>query len=227
MSQTRPDLAQPSRAGTARPAVARLRRALAGVSIGLFALALGAVPSPAGAQDATRVHTMVGANDDIAPPPVSGDALRLSLSEAIEIALEQNLDLVIQRYDRTQSALRVMQNQGIYDLFLSGGVSFSDSNSPNSNQLEGAAVVSQEDRSYRLGLSQLFATGGTGSFTISANRAGTNSTNAFINPQYTARDGISFVQPLLRNFGRLSTAARGSAKWSQGPAFCAVPSAGS
>lgn len=184
------------------------RRGAIVVAIAL-GVALATAPAPAGAQgsvgDRTRVHTMIGADDGIAPPPAGDDALELSLSQAVELALKKNLDLQIQRFDRTTSALAVEQNRGIYDLFASLSVSLSESNSPNSTQLEGAAVVSADSRSYSLGLSQLVPTGGTGGLQLSADRAGTNSTNAFINPQYSAVDGLRFSQPLLRGFGRLST----------------------
>jgi len=153
----------------------------------------------------TAVSTTVGTVGPAAAPVVADGQLRLSLDDAIEIALRQNLDLALQRYDRTINALVVPANQGLFDLRASATYGVSEDNQPNTTQLEGAAVVSTERSGFTLGLDQLTAWGGEASLSIDGSRFSTNSTNAFINPQYFAGDSLSFAQPLLRGFGELAT----------------------
>jgi len=153
----------------------------------------------------TAVSTTVGTVGPAAAPVVADGQLRLSLDDAIEIALRQNLDLALQRYDRTINALVVPANQGLFDLRASATYGVSEDNQPNTTQLEGVAVVSTERSGFTLGLDQLTAWGGEASLSIDGSRFSTNSTNAFINPQYFAGDSLSFAQPLLRGFGELAT----------------------
>lgn len=171
-------------------------------------LAFAATP-PAAAQTAPRdripVSTTVGAVRPAPPPVVAEGALRLSFDDAVEIALRQNLDIELQRYDRTASALGVQQSLGLFDLRAFANTSLSESSSPNSSGLEGAAVISSENRNWSLGLSQLTPWGGEISGQLTALRAATNSTNALINPQYSATQGYRFTQPLLAGFGAEST----------------------
>lgn len=141
-----------------------------------------------------------------APPPVVADGeLRLSLDDAVEIALRQNLDLSLQRYDRTVNALGVQQNLGLFDLRGFASAQLSDSSSPNTSGLEGAAVITGQSRSWSLGLAQLTPWGGELEGSLSASRSATNSTNALINPEYFASQSYRFTQPLLAGFGEEST----------------------
>lgn len=170
----------------------------------LAALALaGAAVVPASAQ--TRVPTTVGEGIAAPKPVVADGEMRLSLEDAVEIALRQNLDLSVQRFDRSESLFRVDQNRGIFDLrgVLSSSVSKRDS--PNTTQLEGAAVLSTDSRDLSLRLDQLTPIGGTASFGLFTDRTATNSTNALINPEFGASQSLQYSQPLLRGFGSEAT----------------------
>ena len=184
-----------------------MSRAAARCGAALFVLAAvapAAAQAPA-APERTAVSTVVGAAGTAPAPVVADGELRLPLDDAIEIALRQNLDLELQRYDRTTSALGVPANLGIFDLRTRLTLPLGKRDSPNTTQLEGAAVVSTESRSFTLGLAQLTAWGGEATLELDGSRFSTTSTNAFINPQYGGSDQFSFTQPLLRNFGAEST----------------------
>jgi outer membrane protein TolC len=174
----------------------------------LLAVALAAPAAaqlPGGTPGRTEVPTGVGVARPAPQPVVADGELRLSLDDAIEIALRQNLDLSLERYDRTASALFVRQNLGIFDLRSFANIVLTEDNQPNASGLEGAAVLATEARSFALGLDQLTAWGGEASLRLNSSRRSSNSTNALINPQYDAGDTISFTQPLLRSFGELAT----------------------
>ncbi len=174
----------------------------------LFAVALAAPAAaqlPGGTPERTEVPTGVGVTRPAPQPVVADGELRLSLEDAIEIALRQNLDLSLERYDRTTSALFVRQNQGIFDLRAFTNVVLAEDNQPNSTELEGAAVLATESRRFDIGLDQLTAWGGEANLRIDGSRLSSNSTNALIDPEFSAGDSISFSQPLLRGFGGEAT----------------------
>lgn len=174
----------------------------------LCAVALAAPAAaqlPGGTPGRTEVPTGVGAGRPAPAPVVADGELRLSLDDAIEIALRQNLDLALERYDRTTNALFVRQNLGIFDLRAFTSIALSEDNQPNATQLEGAAVLNTESRQFTLGLDQLTPWGGEASLRLNGSRVASNSTNALINPQYGGDESISFAQPLLRGFGALAT----------------------
>ena len=87
--------------------------------------------------------------------------LQLSLEQAIEIALERNLGLIVQRYNDAESTLNLAQTYGIYDLLATADVSTLSENSPSASSLDGAEVSTF--RSNRGGISasvRLLKTGG-------------------------------------------------------------------
>jgi outer membrane protein len=140
-----------------------------------------------------------------APPVVVKDnVVELSLEQVIELALAKNLGIVLQRYVRQQSALGVYQALGIYDLLGTADLSASDNQSATVSTIQ-ASRTKREDLS--LGLAQLFPTGGTLQLTVDNNRLENNLPPQFVtlNPSYGSTIGFSFVQPLLRNSGRLPT----------------------
>lgn len=178
------------------------RQPLAAAAVTAAVLILFSAP-PAAAQ--SSVPTTVGRSLEALSPVVADDALRISLDDAIEIALRQNLDINVQRFDRSQALYSVEQNRGIFDLrgFVSTTVAQSDQ--PNTTQLEGAAVLTTDNRRFDLGLDQLTAFGGEASLRMAGDRLASNSTNALINPEFGADASLTFAQPLLRGFGKLAT----------------------
>jgi len=132
---------------------------------------------------------------------IRDDALALSIEEAVEVALQRNLGLVIQRYTREQSALTVFGNRGIYDLQLRAGGTVRDTENATFSELEASQ---SEQQSVNMGLDQLTPQGGNVGLTFFNTRS---ETNAFqlVNPGFGSDLQLDFDQPLLRNFGRLVT----------------------
>ena len=133
-----------------------------------------------------------------------GQEIELSLDRAVEIALERNLDLLVQRYERSQFQLRIDESLGIYDLGLGGSVQASEETTPAASELEGADVRTTERRNLNLNVSQLTPFGGTVESTFNLFRQEDNS--AFFLPIfYSSGWDASVTQPFLRDFGRLAT----------------------
>jgi outer membrane protein len=133
---------------------------------------------------------------------IKDGAVLLSLDEAVELALRQNLGLSVQRYTRTRARLGVEQTLGIYDLLLSASARAEDAKAPTTSQLQASASNSQR---LNFGASQILPTGGE--VTVGWNNSRSESNNPFsrLNPAYSSGLIFGFNQPLLRDFGRLAT----------------------
>jgi outer membrane protein TolC len=172
------------------------RRALASLLV-----LLAAVPAyPA------QLELKTGGPAAAAPQVVVKDnVVELSLEQVVELALSQNLGIVLQRYSRQQAALGIYQALGIYDLLATADLTASDSKILSSNPF---APRSTKQEALSFGLSQLLPTGGvlgvTGNNTRTEQVFGVPTTS-LLNPSYNSDVNVSYSQPLLRNFGRLAT----------------------
>ncbi len=125
----------------------------------------------------------------------------LTLDEAVGIALERNLGLVIERYTRETFRLGILSAKSIFDLNLDADATVSESTSRTSRSLEGADVLTSERLSFNLGLAQLTPLGGVFTLNWDNNRSENNDVFATFNPSFGVGTGVSYRQPLLRNFG--------------------------
>jgi outer membrane protein TolC len=133
---------------------------------------------------------------------IKDGAVLLSLDEAVELALRQNLGLSVQRYTRTRARLGVEQTLGIYDLLLSATAHAEDSKSPTTSQLQASESNAQR---LNFGVTQLFPTGGEVSVGWNNSRSENNNPFSRLNPAYNSNLAFELKQPLLRDFGRIAT----------------------
>jgi outer membrane protein len=164
------------------------------------------------AQDATEavasgqaVSTLPAAEPAPSGVEVFGSTIELSLEDALTTALERNLGLLIERYERAQFRLRVDEALGIYDLGIGAQVYEQEEKSPSTGELTGADVLVRKDNNTNFGLDQLTPWGGVAGFDLNLFRREDNSRFTNPNPFYLADVDLTLTQPLLRNFGRLAT----------------------
>lgn len=167
----------------------------------LLALTLGWLAAGGAARAAEVTVTTTAARPAEAPAlEVKDNAVQLSLDQAVAVALQQNLGLVIERYTRTQQRLGITQSLGLYDLLADSTLRATDSRGPATNQVQGTQSNSQNvNFSFR----QRIPIGGDVSLGLEAQRFETNSRfqqNLTYSPSFT----FAYDQPLLRNFGRLA-----------------------
>lgn len=152
-----------------------------------------------------QVPTTPGAADAPINFRMSDGKIRLSLEEAIEMALARNLGLAIERFNRQQFQLGIDRALGIYDLGLSADTSFSESSSRTTNPFAGATVLTTENQALTLGLSQLTPIGGIARFSLGGSRDSSNSQFSTLNPSLGVSSSLSYTLPLLRGFGKEAT----------------------
>jgi HAE1 family hydrophobic/amphiphilic exporter-1 len=169
-------------------------------------------PAPPPAPEPTTVTTNpeqvnVPPSDQAATAPVTADtdkdisnprALHLTLDEAIKMTMERNLGIEISRYNERMAGESLRSQYGPFDWFATGNLSHTSSETPTSSRLASSA---QRLTIWDFGVSQLLPTGGT--YRVSFNNDRSAQAGGFVirNPTYDSNLGLSFTQPLLRNFG--------------------------
>lgn len=170
-------------------------------------LPAAAVPAARAAEtpDALEVSSQPLAAPEAPEVRLRGAEILLTLEEAVAIAVERNLGLRVQRFDRQRSRLGIEQAMGLYDFGLTAGLSASDNESPAASNLDGAAVQKQESQNFSVGLSQVLASGGRAAIDWTNGRFETNSQFSILNPSFSTGLDFTYEQPLLRGFGRGAT----------------------
>jgi outer membrane protein len=138
--------------------------------------------------------------ETMAPAAPAGPAYPLSLDQAVKMGLENNPDILVEKFGPEIGNADVRAAQGPYDPLLSGDLLRTTSKSQGTNALSGGQTLDSTLYNYDLGVSQLFFTGGSLRLGFANDRGTTNSTYASFNPLYDSSLTLSLNQPLLRNF---------------------------
>lgn len=127
---------------------------------------------------------------------------RLTIDEAVALALEQNADLQVDRIDpQVQDYSISIARSGWTPVFFSNFASRSQTNPPTDVFGGAAASITNENLTTVVGLQQQLPVGG-GSYTANWNsgRVTTNNIFSSFNPQLNSSVAFNYTQPLLRNF---------------------------
>jgi len=164
----------------------------------LVAVVLAAAPT-SWAEEPLTVSTKSGAQQR--GERLGAPELRLSLREAVTVALQHNINLEVSRLSLAGSQQGFLAASGIFDPVVRLDFNESSSTTRATNQLIGADVNVAKRRQLNLGLTQLLPPGTTLSVAWNNARSETNSQFYFINPAYDSSLGFTVTQPLLRGFG--------------------------
>ncbi|HEX2522645.1 MAG TPA: TolC family protein, partial [Terriglobia bacterium] len=133
---------------------------------------------------------------------------KMSLQETVELALENNRDIEVERVNTELSQFGLEGLQGQYDLQFQFGPRYASSTVPVASLLGGGPEVRLDTYTWNTGLQQLFSTGGNVSFFFDNNRQTTNNIFIVLTPQFNSSMGFNFTQPLFRNL-KIDSARRG------------------
>src|SRR5450631_738769 len=135
------------------------------------------------------------------PAAVAADApLKLTLSEAIKMAAERNLDVRAEFYNPAQFEADINRNRSIYDPLMLLDTAFSYSTDPTLS-----SSVNGKSFDINASLSQLFWTGASASAIFNNGYTNTSSPLALEPHYWQSQLGVALSQPLLKNFGREAT----------------------
>jgi outer membrane protein TolC len=131
---------------------------------------------------------------------------RLSLQEALRLALEQNLELRVERYTPQVREAEIGIQEAAFDPTL--GLSVLDARTlrPTASELEtGFGVefgeVAEDQWTYGANLTQRFKTGASYELRFDNNRFRTSAAFQLIDPSYGSDLSLTITQPLLRDRG--------------------------
>ncbi len=127
--------------------------------------------------------------------------LELSLKEAIQKTLENNLGIAVQRYESKIKKENIITEEADFDVILSLEATDSNNEIPSANTFIKPPVVKTKEREWKLGLSQKLKLGTEYEFNFSGQKNNTNSIFAGLRPEYDTRVELNLTQPLLKNFG--------------------------
>jgi HAE1 family hydrophobic/amphiphilic exporter-1 len=183
----------------------RWKRAAAPATASLLALLLW--PAAGSAQTAAA-PTQPQTNAPAAPmaagqPQVQPGqkVLRLTRDETVKMAVENNPDLAVSRFDPSIGDAQVAAARGAWTPNLVSGFQRNDQSQPSTNLFSGDEGIKTNVWTSNVGVSQLLPWGG-GTYTagLDASRTGTNSLLTSLNPELGAGLTLTMSQPLLRDF---------------------------
>lgn len=125
---------------------------------------------------------------------------RLTVDEAVALAVEQNLGIQIERINPQIQDVAVAQARSYWVPTVSSTLQNNSQNSPSTSFLSGGQSKTTDTRfSTQVGVNQILPTGAN--YSLAWNSARQTSTNLFsnFNPLVSSNLAFSFSQPLLRN----------------------------
>jgi outer membrane protein TolC len=150
---------------------------------------------------AIQAQTPVPVQPAAAP---GGPVRELTIEEAVRLALEQNLDVQVERLNPRIQDENVAFARSSFLPALSSNLAYNNSDSPPDSFLSGSSggdiLKADSVQTIALVRQQLPWGGGNYAFGWDATRATSNSIFTNFNPRLSSNLQFSFVQPLLRNF---------------------------
>ena len=129
----------------------------------------------------------------------------LTLDDAVQRALERNLDIAVQRINPLVQDMQVATADAAFLPFASSNVDLNRRTSPNRSLFDGGGLrgsnIVSEQGLYDLGVNQRMKWGG-GQYNVAWGSTRFETTNIFntFNPSFGANMTLNYTQPLLRGF---------------------------
>lgn len=126
---------------------------------------------------------------------------RLSLREAVAVALENNPGIAVERLGPLFARADIDRALGAFDPRFVASGSFERAVTPTSSGLSGALELRQRTNEFGASIEKLVRSGATLSVDFDSEEINSNSRFLGLRPQYKPEVAFSVSQPLLRNFG--------------------------
>lgn len=136
-------------------------------------------------------------------PPVAPQVRRLTVEEAVRLALENNLGIQIARFDPRVEDLNVAQARAGWAPSFTSTFQSNSADSPNTSFLAGGegAKTSNDQVTGTAGIQAVLPWGGNYNVGWDASRLKTNNSFSTFSPQLRSSLSLTYNQPLLRGFG--------------------------
>ena len=135
------------------------------------------------------------------PAAAQGPVRRISIDDAVALALENNLDLQVERFSPQIQDLSVAQVRTGYAPVFRSVIDWNDQSQPPATVLAGnASQIVGNNAGFDFGVGALNRWGGNYNASFNNTRATTNNLFTSFNPQLSSNINLAYTQPLLRNF---------------------------
>lgn len=132
-----------------------------------------------------------------------GAQVRLSFRDALHLAVQNNFDVIAERYTVDIAETGIQKARGVFDYVLKSSFAHNRSKTPLSSTLQGSDIAFFDSRTTNadLGIAKLVKTGGVLELKMNLNRYKSNSSFLVLNPSYGTHLNLTLAQPLLKNAG--------------------------
>jgi len=156
------------------------------------------VPLGLSAQDRTAELEPYQVGQALPPAEPGATIVSLTLQEAIDRALERNLDIQSVRLAPEIQRYSLRAAEAAFAPTLNGTYGFNNSTNQSTSQLDGGQTTTTERQTFNLGLSQTVPWyGGQLSADFNNSRTETNNSFATLNPSFRSSVSLDYTQPLL------------------------------
>ena len=167
----------------------------------MIALGVAALVSSRASAQTGRPRSLAEARLQVAGADGAGPVRRLSIDDAVRLALEENLGIRIQRIDPQIQDVNVALARSFWAPSLSTSFSRNTQSQRSTSALSGGATsVDNGTFGNGLGVNQVLPWGGTYAANWSNQRVTTTNLFSNFSPQLLSTVAFNFTQPLLRNF---------------------------
>ncbi|MSR22737.1 MAG: TolC family protein [Gemmatimonadetes bacterium] len=164
-------------------------------------LALGAVRGVDAQQPGAAPEDSYQVGSAEPPADPSKPLLRLTLEEAVDRALQNNLDLQTARLNPEIQRYAGVSADAAFSPTIGGNVGYNNSSNQSTSQLDGGTRTTTQRSSFNLSLSQTLPWyGGRLSTNFNNSRTSTDNSFATRNPSFSSSVSLSYTQPLLSGF---------------------------
>ena len=125
---------------------------------------------------------------------------RISIDEAVKLAMEQNLGIKIQRFDPQIQDTGVSLAHSLWQPNFQTTVSCQSQTQASTSALAGGSTVNNGTFASNVGLNQTLPWGGSYNIAWNSQRLTTNNLFSSFSPQLSSNLNAQYTQPLLRNF---------------------------
>jgi outer membrane protein TolC len=161
---------------------------------------LAGLATPARAQQAPAAPAPAPTTQNPAALP-TGPERPLSINEAVELALKQNLGIQIERLNPEVQDYTIRQALANYTPVFGGGINYNNQQQPPSSFLSGSnTTVQSSNVGGNAQVAKFFPWGTNATVSWDSSRSTTNNTFSSFNPQLNGDVDLRITQPLLRNF---------------------------
>ncbi|HAJ57231.1 MAG TPA: hypothetical protein DCL35_05620 [Candidatus Omnitrophica bacterium] len=129
--------------------------------------------------------------------PGRHEVISFSIEDVTRLALENNFDVQIAKFDAHIKRNDLLEEVSIFDTVLTAKASFEDDELKKNNTIAGSKALTNK---YSVNLSKHLPTGTTVTLDVGDTRSSTNSSFSSLNPSHEAVNRISVTQSLGKNF---------------------------